>query len=78
MTDGTARAAFDQHDHDHRECVDQALAAAEEICASTGARLTDTRRRVLELIVGHGKPVGAYRLLEDLSRERGRVAPPTV
>jgi Fur family zinc uptake transcriptional regulator len=73
-----ARAAFDQHDHDHRECVDRALAAAEEICAGAGARLTDTRRRVLELIVSHGKPVGAYQLLDDLSRERGRVAPPTV
>jgi Fur family zinc uptake transcriptional regulator len=33
---------------------------------------------VLELIWAHRKPVGAYQLLDDLSRERGRVAPPTV
>jgi len=73
-----AHAAFDQHEHDHRDCIDAALAAAEEICARHGAQLTKTRRRVLELIWAHRKPVGAYQLLDDLSRERGRVAPPTV
>lgn len=78
MSNVSARAAFDQHDHDHRKCVESALSAAERICEREGARLTEIRRRVLELIWMHGKPVGAYRLLEDLSRERGAVAPPTV
>jgi len=72
------RAAFDQHEHDHRDCVASALTAAERICEREGARLTEIRRRVLELIWTHGKPVGAYTLLDDLSRERGGVAPPTV
>ena len=78
MDSGEAHAAFDQHDHDHRDCIDAALEAADEICARDGAQLTKTRRRVLELIWAHRKPVGAYQLLDDLSRERGRVAPPTV
>ena len=43
-----------------------------------GARLTELRRRVLELIWLSHEPVGAYALLERLARERGPVAPPTV
>lgn len=78
MTKVSACAAFDRHEHDHRECVAAALAAAERICAHEGTRLTEIRRRVLELIWTHGKPVGAYKLLEELSRERSGVAPPTV
>ena len=78
MEPDNAHAAFDQHEHDHRDCIDAALAAARDICAREGAQLTETRRRVLELIWAHRKPVGAYQLLDDLSHERGRVAPPTV
>ncbi|MBK1696587.1 Fur family transcriptional regulator [Rhodovibrio salinarum] len=78
MESSQTRAAFDQHEHDHRDCIDAALTVAQEICARDGAQLTKTRRRVLELIWAHRKPVGAYQLLDDLSRERGRVAPPTV
>jgi Fur family zinc uptake transcriptional regulator len=71
-------AAFDQHEHDHRECVANAVASAERICQGAGARLTPIRRRVLELIWAQRKPVGAYQLLDALAAERGRVAPPTV
>jgi Fur family zinc uptake transcriptional regulator len=73
-----AHAAFDQHEHDHRDCIATALEAADEICRGHGTQLTKTRRRVLELIWAHRKPVGAYQLLDDLSQERGRVAPPTI
>lgn len=71
-------AAFDQHEHDHRRCVADALATAEQLCDRAGLRLTATRRRVLELIWTHRMPVGAYQLLDELAAERGRVAPPTV
>jgi len=71
-------AAFDRHAHDHGACVAAALAAAERRCTRAGARLTETRRRVLELIWAEGQPLGAYDLIERLSAERGRVAPPTV
>lgn len=64
--------------HDHRRCIDAALRAAEEVCAERGVRLTDLRRRVLELVWRSHRPVGAYDLLEALAAERRRAAPPTV
>ena len=41
---------FPKHGHDHRACGSHALAEAEAICHSRGARLTDLRRKVLETI----------------------------
>lgn len=64
--------------HDHHRCVSTALDRADAVCAGRGTRLTDLRRRVLELIWGSHAPIGAYQLMELLGRERGRVAPPTV
>jgi Fur family transcriptional regulator, zinc uptake regulator len=55
--------------------VKQALAAAERICRERGVRLTETRRRVLELILEAGQPIGAYGLLGRLS---GQPMPTTV
>lgn len=64
--------------HDHHACVHDALATAERFCAERGLRLTDTRRRVLELIWGDHKPVGAYAILERLGADGRKAAPPTV
>lgn len=64
--------------HDHAACVAKALAAAEAECQRRGARLTDIRRRVLELVWESHQPVGAYALLEILGREGWSAAPPTV
>lgn len=65
--------------HDHQACVAGALAAAEAECRRRGARLTDVRRRVLELVWQQGHaPVGAYALLETLVGEGFCAAPPTV
>jgi Fur family zinc uptake transcriptional regulator len=80
------RDGFAPSGHDHRMCVEDALAAAEEVCAGRGARLTPLRRRVLELVWENHKPVGAYAILEALEADRrdarassrGPVAPPTV
>lgn len=75
---------FTGHEHDHDHCVADALAAAEIVCRQRGARLTDLRRRVLELVWESHAPIGAYELIDKLSRARetdgegGRVAPPTV
>src|SRR6202043_12814 len=55
--------------------VKRALATAERICRERGVRLTETRRRVLELILEAGQPIGAYGLLGRLS---GHPMPPTV
>lgn len=65
--------------HDHQQCVTDALAAAEQVCERSGARLTPLRRRVLELVWQSHRPMGAYDLLEILAREDDRrPAPPTV
>ncbi|MCP5140912.1 MAG: transcriptional repressor [Gammaproteobacteria bacterium] len=69
---------FPDTHHDHHACVHAALATAERFCADHGLRLTDTRRRVLELIWADHKPVGAYALLDRLSGDGRKAAPPTV
>ena len=64
--------------HGHHN-VDQRLADAESLCASTGARLTPLRKEVLELILSASGPVGAYDLLAKLKGGSERpAAPPTV
>ncbi len=65
-------------EHDHSLCVRGALGAAEDLCARRGAKLTDLRRRVLELVWQSHRPVGAYDLLARLAEGRERAAPPTV
>lgn len=79
----TPAESFD-HRHDHDTCVADALQAAEFICTQRGARLTDLRRRVLELVWESHAPIGAYELIDKLAKARtedgdeARVAPPTV
>ena len=58
--------------------IETALARAQRICASRGARMTPVRRRVLELILGADQPTRAYALLAQLEQERGKLGPPTV
>lgn len=69
---------FPVPDHDHGHCVAHALEAAEAECKRRGARLTEVRRRVLELVWQSHAPVGAYAVLESLGREGFCAAPPTV
>ncbi len=64
--------------HDHKQCIDTALARAEAICAERGLRLTPLRRHVLQLVWAGHKPVGAYDILNALSSGGRRAAPPTV
>jgi len=58
---------FHPHNHDH--CVSDAMAAAERICAASGARLTPVRRRVLEILLEGHRPMGAYDVLGRLAEE---------
>ncbi len=59
--------------------AETAIARAEEHCARRGARLTPLRRWVLERLWNdRERPKGAYQLLEDLKKEKGNAAPPTV
>ena len=71
------KQVFPSFDHDHTGCVNDALQSAEHVCAQKVTRLTDLRRRVLELVWESHRPVGAYYILEALMKEQ-RAAPPTV
>lgn len=62
----------------HSQCINQALAEAEKICLKRRSRLTPLRKRVLELVWRSHKPLGAYDLLVQLSKDGHKPAPPTV
>ena len=71
-------APFGGRNHDHGRCIERALGRAEKICAQSGARLTPTRRRVLEIVWRSHIPVGAYDILRHLDDEVPGAMPPTV
>jgi Fur family transcriptional regulator, zinc uptake regulator len=54
------------------------LAHAESVCRERGVAFTPIRRDVFQLLCGHGRPVGAYELLDELKALRPRAAPVTV
>jgi len=58
--------------------TDGALARAAALCGERGVRLTEQRRRVLAILCGAGRPVGAYEILEALRAGPRPAAPPTV
>ena len=57
---------------------DDLLGAAETHCKILGARLTEIRRKVLELVLEYPDVVKAYDVLNDLQSIRRNAAPPTV
>jgi Fur family zinc uptake transcriptional regulator len=69
---------FPSADHDHKNCVAHALKNAEIYCQQQGLRLTKLRHQVLELIWANHQPVGAYELLDQLSHDGRKAAPPTI
>lgn len=51
--------------HDHSHCHGQLMAAADRLCASRSVRLTDQRRRVLQVLLdAEHVALGAYDILE--------------
>ncbi|MGO4523255.1 Fur family transcriptional regulator [Microvirga sp. 2MCAF35] len=60
------------------EKTKRAMALSEDLCQAKGARLTPIRRRVLEVLHGADKPLGAYDLVDLLGSHGRRMAPITV
>lgn len=51
----------------------------EQACLSKGLQLTPLRRRVLSILGESGEPLGAYAIIDRLSKLEGKpIAPPTV
>ncbi len=69
---------FKENGHQHQHCLNAALLAAEKTCLERGVRLTNLRRRVLELVWRSHEPVKAYDILDKLRDEHAGSAPPTV
>lgn len=69
-------------DHAHPgvsgQALRRALEAAEARCGAEGERLTDPRRRVLELLLQADGPQKAYDLMAAYGREGEPAKPPTV
>jgi len=78
MSNNQIVTPFKAPDHLHSHCLESALSKAESGCARKGVRLTDIRRRVLELVWDKHEPVKAYDILEILQGEMKRAVPPTV
>jgi len=72
-----AAPAFPAPDHDHGRCSSDAMAIAEALCAERGQRLTPIRRKVLGVLLGSHKPLGAYEIIDRLAPKGPRPAPIT-
>ena len=62
----------------HRDCVDRAMRQADQTCREQSVRLTDLRRRVLEIIWADHTPSKAYDILAELAQGHAAAKPPTV
>ena len=69
---------FKRRKHDHSRCIKNALQDAEAACLSGGLRLTELRRKVLELVWSSHAPVKAYDILDQMHKDNPKTAPPTV
>jgi Fur family zinc uptake transcriptional regulator len=71
-------SVFPTPHHDHARCSADVLSHAEALCADRGQRLTQMRRRVLEILAASHKPLGAYEIMDEVARKGPRPAPITV
>jgi len=72
MKSPQAAKGFPTPGHDHGPCLEEVLERAEAAFEEQGMRLTELRRRVLEEVASSHQAVGAYDVLERLSRKGGR------
>jgi len=64
--------------HNHNACVENALRQADVVTTRNGSRLTDLRRRVLEILWRDHAAMKAYDILSLLEETSGSAKPPTV
>lgn len=65
-------------EHDHQQCVSQALGTAEQLCLMRGVQLTTIRQQVLALIWDSHKAVKAYDLLDRIKPLQQAAKPATI
>jgi Fur family zinc uptake transcriptional regulator len=74
----SAKPAFPAPDHDHGRCTADALRHAESVCERRAQKFTPIRRSVLQALLSSHRPLGAYEVIDELSRSMQRPAPITV
>ncbi|MCY3767736.1 MAG: transcriptional repressor, partial [Gemmatimonadetes bacterium] len=62
----------------NNKALSRILERAEALCLERGARLTEQRKTVLQLLCVSDKPLSAYELLERMRGVVRNPAPPTV
>ena len=63
-------------EHDHGNCVQSALAAADDACAVRKVQMTPVRRRTLEILLESHAALGAYDVLARLDKDGFGSKPP--
>lgn len=63
--------------HDHANCIQSSVVAAEALCAREGLRFTPVRRKALEILLQEHRALGAYEMLDRL-RDAGFGSQPPV
>lgn len=58
--------------------IEGLLSKAHSHCVNNGHRFTAPRERVLKILLDESKPMGAYDILQRLSKEMGKHNPPTI
>ncbi|MFQ6552156.1 Fur family transcriptional regulator [Aestuariibius insulae] len=64
-------------EHDHRNCIASGLTVAEHLCLKKDIWLTPIRRRVFEILLTEHRALGAYEILEQLTKDGLSAKPPT-
>ena len=62
--------------HDHSICSDRYKASIEKYCLQNNLELTPLRQKVFEILIRDHKPLGAYEILDVLSKEGFSSSPP--
>jgi Fur family zinc uptake transcriptional regulator len=65
-------------EHDHNQCIRNAIATAEHVCIDRGVQLTPIRHKILELIWNSHKAIKAYDLLDLIRPINDAAKPATV
>jgi Fur family transcriptional regulator, zinc uptake regulator len=68
----TTIPAKERKDRKTGDAVKGTLATAEELCREHGVKLTPSRRLILEILAGEGRPLGAYDMIEKVAEATGK------
>ncbi|MGH6737935.1 MAG: Fur family transcriptional regulator, partial [Bradyrhizobium sp.] len=74
----STRPAFPAPDHDHNRCTAEVISHAEKVCRDRAQKFTPIRRQVLQALLSSHRPLGAYEVIDELSKSMPRPAPITI